>query len=193
MIRAIIFDCFGVIIGDGLQVLTSELRERDRGAAEQVHDLVLAANRGMMDPTEASRQIAELAGLDYDAYRRRISEGEVRDTALLGYIEGLRATYKTALLSNIGAGGLARRFTPKELSRYFDTTVVSGEIGYAKPEPEAYEIVAERLGVRLDECVFTDDRLDYCEGARAVGMRAIPYTSFTQFKTELETLLTDAQ
>jgi HAD superfamily hydrolase (TIGR01509 family) len=67
--------------------------------------------------------------------------------------------------------------------------VSSGEIGYAKPEPEAYEIVAQRLGVRLDECVFTDDRADFCEAARAVGMQAIEFTGLEQFRHALEPLL----
>jgi len=189
MIRAIIFDCFGVVIGDGLQLLTSDLRLHDPAAAQHVHDLVLMANRGLMDPGEASRQVATLCGLDYDTYRLRVGEGEVRDEALLSYVESLRGLYKTALLSNIGNGGLKRRFADKELDRYFDVVVASGDIGYAKPEPEAYEIVADRLGVRLDECVFTDDRADYCEGARAVGMQSIQYLDFPQFKAELEALL----
>ena len=42
----------------------------------------------------------------------------------------------------------------------------------AKPELEAYEYVADKLGVRLDECVFTDDRELFCEAARACGMQA---------------------
>ena len=193
MIRAVIFDCFGVIIGDGLQLLVDDLRARDPAAARRVHDLVLAANRGLTDPAASSREVAAIFDLDYDTYRQRISDGEVRNEPLLDYIVMLRATYRTALLSNIGTGGLKRRFSDRELDRYFDAVVASGDIGYAKPEPEAYEIAADRLGVRLDECVFTDDRVDYCEGARSVGMQAIQYLNFPQFKAELEALLADAQ
>jgi FMN phosphatase YigB (HAD superfamily) len=46
--------------------------------------------------------------------------------------------------------------------------------------------------VRLEECVFTDDREDYCEGARAVGMQAILYKNFTQFRADLEKLLSES-
>src|SRR6185369_3482431 len=98
-----------------------------------------------------------------------------KDLELLEYIAELRTQYKIGMLSNIGRGGLERRFAPGELDRYFDVVVVSGDIGYAKPEAEAYEITADRLGVRLDECVFTDDREGYCEAARGVGMQAISY------------------
>ncbi len=75
------------------------------------------------------------------------------------------------------------------MAKHFDTVVVSGEIGYAKPEPEAYEITADRLGVRLDACVFTDDREHFCEAARAVGMQAIHYQNVDQFRQDLEGVL----
>jgi FMN phosphatase YigB (HAD superfamily) len=45
------------------------------------------------------------------------------------------------------------------------------------------------LGVRLDECVFTDDREEYIEGAQHVGMKTIFFTGTEQFKTELEEML----
>lgn len=189
MIKAVIFDCFGVIITDALQVLCDEVRARDPAAANQIRHLVRLANRGIADPEASSRQVAAILGTTYAGYRQRISDGEIRDTQLLEYIGGLRKTHKTALLSNIGKGSLLRRFTEDELSRYFDTVVASGEVGYAKPEPEIYEIAADRLGVRLDECVFTDDREEYCQGARAVGMQAILYEDFSQFRPALEALL----
>jgi len=193
VIKAIIFDCFGVIIGDALEVLCRDLRERDPAAADSVRAIVQASNRGITDPAQSSRQVAELIGLSYQEYRQKLNEGEVRDEALLAYIADLRKTYKTALLSNIGAGSLARRFRPGELEAYFDSVVASGEIGHAKPEARAYEITAERLGVGVDECVFTDDREPYCEGAARVGMQTILYQDFPQFRTDLERLLADSQ
>jgi putative hydrolase of the HAD superfamily len=189
MIQAIIFDCFGVVISDALEVLSAELRKKDPETARQVRDVVQASNRGMVAPAEASRQIAELLGFSYEQYRQHIADGELKNAELLAYIGELKAQYKIGMLSNIGMGGLARRFELGELERYFDVVVASGDIGYAKPEAEAYEITADRLGVRLDECVFTDDREGYCEAARGVGMQAILYKDLDQFRTDLETLL----
>jgi len=67
--------------------------------------------------------------------------------------------------------------------------VASSNIGFAKPEARAYEITAEKLGVRLDECIMVDDVEAYCLGAEGVGMQAIRYQSFDQMKNELEVLL----
>lgn len=193
MIRAVIFDCFGVVIGDALEVLCNDLRARDPAAAEQVRVLVQASNRGITDPRQSSHEVAALLGLSYEEYRSRIAAGEVKDTQLLAYITQLRSRYKTALLSNIGAGSLARRFSAAELAEHFDVVVASGEIGHAKPDPQAYLVTARRLGVQPEECVFTDDREPYCRGACAAGMQAIYYQGFAQFRTELERLLADTQ
>jgi HAD superfamily hydrolase (TIGR01509 family) len=189
MIKAIIFDCFGVIIADALQAMNDELSKHDPAAANRVGDIVKATNRGEREPAEANMEIAAIFGLDLEDYRASIVDGEVKDQRLLDYILSLKPAYKTAMLSNISKGGISKRFTPDELKTYFDSTVFSGEVGFAKPEARAYETVVDLLGVRLDECVFTDDRQPYIVGAQAVGMQTILYTDFDQFKTDLEKLL----
>lgn len=189
MIRAIIFDCFGVIITDQLQLLRDTLAQEDQAAADEVTELIRAVNKGLLDPAQTRPRVSKLLGLTMEEYYEQVVSDAGKDTQLLAYIRNLKQDYKIAMLSNIGADSLRRRFTDDELTKHFDVVVASGDIGYAKPEPEAYEITAERLGVRLDECVFTDDRESFCEAATSVGMRSILYTNFAQFKKELETLL----
>jgi epoxide hydrolase-like predicted phosphatase len=192
MIKAVIFDCFGVLIGDALGAMTSQLVLTDPNSVERIKAYLNQANTGQTTAEHASRQIAEVFGMPYADYRAKLQAGEVKDQVLLEYIKQLRAQYKTAMLSNVPKNSLHRRFTPQELADHFDVVVASGEIGYAKPEAQAYEIVADRLGVRLDECIFTDDREPYCEGARSVGMQAVLYTGFNQFRSDLKALLADA-
>lgn len=193
MIKAIVFDCFGVIITDALQALCDELRVKDPAAADQVRDIIQAANRGMLDPAESRPQIAALLGLSLEDLMQAIRSREVKDVELLAYIAELRRSYKTAMLSNITRGGLQRRFAEGELEKYFDVVVASGDIGYAKPEPAAYQITADRLGVRCDECIFVDDREVFVEAARGVGMQALLYEGFGAFKDELARLLGDSR
>jgi HAD superfamily hydrolase (TIGR01509 family) len=189
MIKAVIFDCFGVLITDVLKVIRDELYRQDIEAALEVDQLVRAANLGLIDPRESNERVAEILGMTYDAYRAKIDDGEVRNTPLFDYILQLRKTHKTAMLSNISSHSLDKRFTEEELAVYFDAVVVSGEVGFAKPSPEIYEIAADRLGVRCDECVFIDDREVFVAAATAVGMKGIVYTDFVQFQQELSALL----
>lgn len=186
VIKAVIFDCFGVVLADALEIMCNDLVKTEPEKVRQIQEVLLAVMVGEMSSDEGDKVVAQLFGLSSEEYTRRKYDGEVRNTELLKYIKSLRNKYKVAMLTNIGKGGLQKRFDLKELDEYFDTVVASGEVGFAKPEARAYELTAERLEVRLDECVFIDDRAAYCDGARAVGMQAIEYSSFSQMKTELE-------
>lgn len=193
MIKAVIFDFFGVIVNDALQVICDELAARDPKACVEVRDIIKAANHGLMEPAESNRRIAELLGISIEEFRSRKTNGEMRNQALLDCIKQLRGRYKTAVLSNATVGSLERRFSPAELRELFDEQVVSADIGYMKPEPEAYTVAAQRLGVEPSECVFTDDRDVFCQAARATGMQAIHYRDFAQFKGELECILDEGK
>ena len=115
--------------------------------------------------------------------------GEVKNEPLLGYILELRKSYKTAILSNISSRGLDARFPDNELERYFDVVVPTGQIGVAKPDREAFEITAEKLGVAPEECIMIDDTPDYCAAAEQTGMTGLLYTSLDELKTELTKFL----
>lgn len=187
MIKAIIFDCFGVVRVDATNNAYAKLGGYPNRDEEFIRDIIFRVNSGQI--SNGAALIAQRLGTSEEQWRNTVKASSDIDQAVLDYAKSLRQKYKTAMLSNIGAGGLERWFEPGELEKYFDVVVGSGDIGFAKPEHQAYEIVAERLGVRLDECVMIDDRLEFCEGARAVGMQAILYQDFVGFKTELEALL----
>lgn len=192
MIRAVIFDCFGVIISDALSLLVEELAVREPAKVAEMRAVAHAANKGIVSPEASTARIAELLGMSVEAYRQRIREGEVRDQRVLDYAKALRTQYKTALLSNITQQGIERRFPNDELHSYFDAVIVSSEIGYAKPEAQAYQIAAERLQALPGECVFIDDRADYVAAAQQVGMQGVVYTTFGACQQALTEVLHQA-
>jgi len=189
MIQALIFDCFGVLITDAFQSLITEVRVNDPELGARLLALTAASDHGTLGTDEAARQAAALLGMGFAALRQKVAAGEVKSQAMLDFAGSFRPKYKTAVLSNVSVNGLERRFARGELGRYFDVVVASGEIGSAKPEAQAYEIVAQRLGVRLNECVMIDDRAEYCAGAEAVGMRSVQFQTLEQLQRDLKQLL----
>lgn len=189
MIKAIIFDCFGVLLVDKLKVLLDEVRLADPVKGQELTDVLAANHRGLLSSLETYAVLARGMGYETVEFQRLLREGESKNEPLLAYIVALQKKYKTGILSNIGRESLQKRFHKDELQAHFDAVVVSGEIGYIKPEPQAYTIAAERLGVHLSECVFIDDRESHCGAAQGVGMQAIVYTDFVQFKRDLMNLL----
>lgn len=189
--KAIIFDCFGVLITDSLQAMRDQLARHDVSAADEVKKIIGLSNRGVINPMEARPLLAEQFGLSLDDFVERLLSGEVKNYELMDYIAGLRKKYKTGILSNIGAGSLRKRFDEEELELHFDAVVASGEIGYSKPTLKAYEIAAQKLGVDPSECIFTDDRYAFCQAAQEAGMKAIVFEDFSQFKRELELMIAE--
>lgn len=57
--------------------------------------------------------------------------------------------------------------------REFDYMVDGRTDGVLKPDPRAYTLMAERMGVDPSECVFIDDQPGNLAGAEAVGMRSV--------------------
>lgn len=187
MIKAIIFDYFGVIRPDVLYATYDQLGGDSVADRNFIEDTVHASHHGFI--ASSSQVLAERLGVPVKKYTEVLNENMGgNDQALLKFIAELKRCYKVGLLSNIGRGKVEELLEPDEL-RLFDATVLSGNIGFAKPEAEAYEAIAVQLDVRLDECVFTDDHEEFCDGARAVGMQAIAYVSLKQFQADLHALL----
>lgn len=184
MIKAIIFDCFGVVFTDNFY----ELYAHFGGDAIKDHDFIEKAY------FDASKGVVE-SGISIIAPHLGITESEWSveeakyrgfDYELLSYIKELRKKYKVSMLSNISGRGLSYYMDYRVLEEHFDDIVESSKIGFAKPEARAFEIAANRLGVRLDECIFTDDRPNYIEGAQHVGMKTILFKSTEQFIVDLQ-------
>ena len=59
------------------------------------------------------------------------------------------------------------------LDAYFEKIIYAQELGEDKRSPAIFRRVAELLGVKPRECVFFDDSLTACKGAKAAGMTVV--------------------
>ncbi|NOD93153.1 HAD-IA family hydrolase [Ruegeria sp. HKCCD4884] len=64
-----------------------------------------------------------------------------------------------------------------ELGDVFDVTIVSGQEKLLKPQPEIFHRLCERAGLAPENCIFIDDGRHNVDGARAVGMDGIHFTT----------------
>lgn len=193
MIRAIIFDYFDVIRPAGTGVRPTYRRLGGNVVKDEpfISDVTSAANYGYI--ADANEQLAKRLGVSLQTWLTALAGSPVNDPDLMAYIRELRAHgYKIGLLSNAPADGLKTYFTPQELSDHFDATLLSGDSGLYKPEAAFYRLIAEKLGVLPQECVMVDDRKEFCRGAEYVGMYAIQYRHYDQFRPELEKLLSQS-
>jgi putative hydrolase of the HAD superfamily len=184
MIKAVIFDCFGVLVEQSLGPFYKKFFESDTKKIRQAEQDMAESNKGQITYEEFIKRLSILAQSSYAEVRDYL-ETNPRNEGLLAYIQSsLKPHYKIGFLSNASDDWLNELFLPKDLE-LFDDFVLSYQTGYAKPEAQVYEISAANLGVRLDECVFVDDRPDYVAGARGTGMHALVYSDLETFKRDL--------
>jgi putative hydrolase of the HAD superfamily len=142
-------------------------RERGEGLS-----LLRQLEKGELTAAEFSEKFAPLLGVAPDNLVERLFGGIGPDEPMLEAVRRARAAgIKTGLISNTWGDGLA--YDRALLEELFDAVVLSGEVGLHKPQPEIFHLSAERIGVAPEECVFVDDLRENCEGAEAVGMKAI--------------------
>lgn len=186
MIRAIVFDCFGVLYTNSYRLLAESFPDK-RHAFE---DLFKQHNYGYLNKDEYIECVARLANTTPQEIEKIIVSEYVFNKILFDYITTeIKPYYKVGLLSNIGRGWIENFFTKNQLHNFFDAVVLSGDEGVVKPHPQIYELMAERLGLPPEECLVVDDLLENSAGADAAGMHGIVYGSLRDMKIELSKVL----
>jgi HAD superfamily hydrolase (TIGR01549 family) len=188
MIKAIIFDCFGVLAESSYNNFYSTHLSDKPEVVEQIKALDHASNKGSITHDDFYRGIAELTKMpEYEI--REFMKQHPANLELFAYVQNdLKPHYKIGLLSNVASDLMDELFT-KEQKEVFDDVVLSYAVNLAKPDVEIFELAAERLGIPTDECVFIDDVQIYLDGADIAGMQTILYEDFDSFKKELEKII----
>jgi putative hydrolase of the HAD superfamily len=158
-------------------------RERGEGLA-----LLRRLEKGELSAEEFSQQFAPLLGVAPENLVERLFGGVGPDEPMVEAVRRARAAgVKTGLISNSWGDGLA--YEPAMLDELFDAVVISGDVGLHKPQPEIFLMGAGRIGVAPEDCVFVDDLRENCEGAEAVGMKAILHRGSAGTLRQLQALL----
>ena len=109
---------------------------------------------------------------------------------ITGTVEILRELkeigYPLAALSNWSSETFPRVKDQYEFLNWFSPLVISGYIGYKKPDPEPFQILLHELGQDAGDCLFIDDMEDNIQEARRQGFDVILFTSPDKLRQELE-------
>ena len=111
------------------------------------------------------------------------------DAKLADYVAGLRPRYRTGILSNSVDGARREEHDRFGLAQLVDVVVYSHEIGVAKPDPRAYLLLCERLGVAPEELVFLDNRAPNVDAACRLGIRGLLHVRTPESIMAIEALL----
>jgi len=186
MVKALIFDCFGVLYWDDLNRMY-DLVGIDN--TQNLNDLIHACDHGYISGQDFLEQVAALAGKTTEETAATMRDKQSPNVTLMNRVKELKASYKIGLLSNMGYDTLGSVFSEQQRSDMFNDVLISSDVGLIKPSRDLYELALERLGVAADEVIFIDDRLPNVEGAEQLGMKTILFTTNKHFEQELSRIL----
>jgi len=142
---------------------------------------------GSIAEPEFEQGLAEILGVPAPGLIGRLMRDTRSEPRMLAAVSAAReAGVVTGLVSNSwGAGGY-----PRELfADLFDGVVISGEAKVRKPSPEIYQLGAEAIGLRPDQCVFVDDLRGNLRAARELGMAVVHHVSVDTTLAQLAEIL----
>jgi FMN phosphatase YigB (HAD superfamily) len=187
MIKAIIFDCFGVLTSDGWLPFKEKFFSDSPEKYDEATRLNALANASKISYSDFLGQVALLAGVTTGDLNAEMHKS-VANTAMFSLLESLKQHYKIGFLSNVSGDWLPELFSKEQLAS-FDAMTLSSKIGFVKPDPMSYKIAAQELGITPTECLFIDDQQRFVDGAVDVGMQAIHYITQNQLERDLKEIL----
>jgi FMN phosphatase YigB (HAD superfamily) len=194
VIRAILLDLGKVIVpfdfGIGYRAIEKRtglspdaIRERIRHTG-----LVPRFETGLIPPEEFVHGLCEALGLDitHAEFCEIWSSIFSRNTLLSEeFLASLATRYPLILVSNTNQLHFEMILQNYPLLRHFNQWVLSYKVQAMKPSPEIYRVAVQAAGCAPEECFFTDDILEYVNGARDFGIDAVQFENARQLVSDL--------
>ena len=110
-----------------------------------------------------------------EAFMDLLIHSVIMDEHVPSVLQKLHQKYKLGLVSNFAHPPTIMKILKKfDLAGFFDTLVVSGDVGWRKPSPRIFERALNALRVAPSEAVFVGDAPYHdIRGAKKMGMKTI--------------------
>jgi epoxide hydrolase-like predicted phosphatase len=197
MIKGVLFDYSGVVAygGRGKDIAKRLCQDfgLEEGLVEQVvYPLLQEMTLGRLETSAFWESLSKQTDRHFNEQEKHVWDDwwdvDVYPE-MLKLINDLRSqNYQIGLLSNVIPPILERIKAGGGYS-HFDFSVLSCELGVAKPDPKMYELAMRHFnGLKPEEVVFIDDQDRCLPPAEELGMHTILATSSEQIIAELRKL-----
>lgn len=197
MVRAIIFDCGGV-----LHTSTDKYLARDISKTFQIseaqfhhacHKFIPLLQVGKITEKIFWKKFITDTGSNCCIPLKSLWEKEYltkfkKNEGVLNLAQDLKDYgYKIAVLSNT-IKAHAEINKKKGLYDLFNYVILSNEVGLSKPDPKMFYFALNKLQTKAEETLFIDDKFSNIEAAQKIGFKTILFINGKQLKKELTKL-----
>jgi putative hydrolase of the HAD superfamily len=171
--------------GGGIDIEFESFRRAHRSAAVHFFREAKAEGRETHNRFWISRALTEfgctlepddpLISRGVDAYFSSFFEYSRLIPGTIEMLKSLRGSYRLGLLSNFTHAPAADALLEQlGLPGFFDHVVISGRVGYCKPDRRVFSLFLEGMGVEGDEVAFVGDDPDAdVKGAADAGLKPV--------------------
>ncbi len=194
-IRAMVFDCGGVLLRDGDLAAYGAWEERlglPQGELARrlwSGETWQMAEVGKISDAEYWRRMGQELGVtspeQVDQLREDLWGTWIIDERVLDLVERAKRQYRVAILSNATDALedlLQHRYG---VADRFEAIVNSARVGIAKPDPGIYEALLRRLGLEAADILFVDDRAENIAAAARLGMHVLWFVHAEELERQL--------
>jgi HAD superfamily hydrolase (TIGR01509 family) len=204
--RCFIFDVDGVLNDYVAMDYRKYLANKSGNALEKVAEVLMDTKSPLRDLIQNTISLGE-----FNVKVASALNMNPEDIDWIEYYKRVKPNHETlAIVRDLTARGYVTAFMTNSDKNRYDLTVASicgsiplgfaaYQLGSSKPEKESYERAMARITEATSEhfsygeTVFIDDSKKNVDGAKAVGMIAILFTSAEALKAELECLISAGQ
>jgi len=170
----VILDLMDVIfeVGDDTNDLLVPYIQKmdDMISAEKINEMYLKASLGEISSFDFWNELG--FGSKYPEIERDYLDTYLRiDSEFVEIAKTLSKDYSLAILSNDVKEWSNYLRTKFDLSRFFKIIIISGEVGYRKPDKRIYNILLDKIQSPPSDCVFVDDRSKNLRPGSEIGIK----------------------
>ncbi len=177
-----------------------EIRDVDRLAPfnngyreNDLTEIATSLIRRLFDRQPTPEQIADLLRARFDAVVAAIEAPPYAAEVLAD----LKKRYRLALVSNYPDGSAIRASLVRTgLGPFFESVVVSGDVGFVKPHPRPFEACLDQLRLAASDVVYVGDNwLADVQGAKRTGIQVVwirQWEAVDNFTPEVDDLQPEA-
>jgi HAD superfamily hydrolase (TIGR01509 family) len=184
-LRAIIFDCDGVlVVSEALAWRAWREVLDDYGYEPSSEDVQLLLGRTAEEILDYFSTLLNIADGSATLARLNLLLAELFEQHLVAYQDGAALVasahakgLQLAVASSSGRERVIRALELTHLRHYFEVIVTGDDVARGKPAPDVYAEAARRLGVPCHECLAVEDSPHGVTSALAAGMPVVAVLS----------------
>ena len=189
-IKCIIFDVGGVLLKEKIDVVHNVINKE---LGKKVFDRKdIHHKKSLMGKLTEKQLLAALS----KKYRipavklKRLSDEKFlkimkTNKGSLKIAKTLKKNYTTCILSNVTPMHKKHEHM-MEIYSFFDHVVLSCDIGAMKPSPKIFKIALKKLDAKPRECIYIEDREEFLDTPKKLGMNVILFKSANQLRKDLK-------